>query len=93
MNGIAVVLQEDPFKESLYRAEAIEAIVAALNCQVCNDKIQEQSARALLLLAGHFSYTGESLMERTLLQQAGFQENCLEDSSYGKEIVVYDSPV
>ncbi|KAG4906377.1 hypothetical protein JHK87_055094 [Glycine soja] len=93
---VAVVLllfdiMEDPFKESLYRAEAIEAIVAALNCQVCNDKIQEQSARALLLLAGHFSYTGESLMERTLLQQAGFQENCLEDSSYGKEIVVYDS--
>ncbi|TKY58966.1 putative E3 ubiquitin-protein ligase LIN-2 [Spatholobus suberectus] len=93
---VAVILllldiMEDPFKGTLYRAEAIEAIVAALNCQVCNDIIQEQSARALLLLAGHFSYTGESLMERTLLQQAGFQENCLEDSSYGKEIVVYDS--
>lgn len=84
-------MQEDPLKGSLYRAEAIEAIVAALNCQVCNDIIQEQSARALLLLAGHFSYTGESLMEKTLLQKAGFQENCLEDSSYGKEMVVYDS--
>ncbi|CAJ1939694.1 unnamed protein product [Sphenostylis stenocarpa] len=91
INGKAVVLQEDPFKGSFYRAEAIEAIVVSLNCQVCNDIIQEQSARALLLLAGHFTYTGESLMERTFLQQAGFQENCLEDSSYGKEIVVYDS--
>jgi len=84
-------LQEDPFKESFYRAEAIEAIVVALNCQVCNAIIQEQSARALLLLAGHFTYTGESLMERTILHLAGFQENCIEDSSYGKEIVVYDS--
>ena len=85
-------MQEDPFKDSFYRAEAIEAIVVALNCQVCNAIIQEQSARALLLLAGgHFSYTGESLMERTFLHQAGFQENCIEDSSYGKEIVVYDS--
>ncbi|XP_068468413.1 putative E3 ubiquitin-protein ligase LIN isoform X1 [Phaseolus vulgaris] len=93
---VAVILlmldiMEDPFKESFYRAEAIEAIVVALNCQVCNAIIQEQSARALLLLAGHFTYTGESLMERTILHLAGFQENCIEDSSYGKEIVVYDS--
>lgn len=65
--------------------------MVALDCQVCSDKIQEQSARALLLLAGHFTYTGESLMERTVLHQAGFQENCMEGSSYGKEIVVYDS--
>lgn len=84
------MLQEDPFKGSLYRAEAIEAVVAALNCQMCNDIIQEQSARALLLLAGHFSYTGESLMEKTLLQQAGFRGNCSQDSSHGKEIVIYD---
>ncbi|XP_020238343.1 uncharacterized protein LOC109817496 isoform X2 [Cajanus cajan] len=93
---VAVILllldiMEDPFIGNLYGAEAIDAIVAALNCQVCNDIIQEQSARALLLLAGHFSHTGESLMERTLLQHAGCQENSLEDSSYGKEIVVYDS--
>lgn len=84
-------MQEDPFKESFYRAEAIDAIVVALDCQVCNDITQEQSARALLLLAGNFTYTGESLMERTFLHKAGFQENCMEGSSYGKEIVVYDS--
>ncbi|BAT74835.1 hypothetical protein VIGAN_01260300 [Vigna angularis var. angularis] len=84
-------IMEDPFKESFYRAEAIEAIMVALDCQVCNDIIQEQSARALLLLAGHFTYTGESLMERTFLHQAGFQEKCMEGSSYGKEIVVCDS--
>ncbi|KAJ1420941.1 Armadillo-type fold [Sesbania bispinosa] len=85
-------LMEDHFKGSLYRAEAIEAIVAALNCQICNDRVQQQSAKALLLLGGHFSCTGESLMEKLLLQKAGFQEICLEDSlPHGKEINVYDS--
>lgn len=84
------MLQEDPFKGSLYRAEAIEAFVAALNCQTCNDRVQQQSARALLLLGGHFSLSGESLMEKSLLQKAGFQEICLEDPFPGKEIVVYD---
>ncbi|KAF7801379.1 putative E3 ubiquitin-protein ligase LIN isoform X1 [Senna tora] len=83
-------LLEDPFKGSFYREEAVEAIVAALNCQKCDDNIQVQSARALLILAGRFSYTGESLMEKWLLQKAGFQETCLEDSIHGKEIVLYD---
>ncbi|KAJ1414432.1 Armadillo-type fold [Sesbania bispinosa] len=32
-------LMEDHFKGSLYRAEAIEAIVAALNCQICFQEI------------------------------------------------------
>ena len=84
------MLQEDPFGSSLYREEAIEAIVAALNCQTCDDRIQEQSARALLLLGGRFSCQGESFMEKWLLRQAGFRENCFEDSVHGKEVVVYD---
>ncbi|XP_019422880.1 PREDICTED: putative E3 ubiquitin-protein ligase LIN isoform X2 [Lupinus angustifolius] len=84
-------IMEDPCKcSNLYRAEAIEAVVNALNCQINNDVIKEQSARALLLLAGHFSYTGESLMEKSLLQQAGFLENSLQDSSHGKEIFVHN---
>lgn len=83
-------LMEDPFKGSLYRSEAIEALVAALNCQTCNDRVQQQSAQALMLLGGHFSYSGESLMEKTLLRKAGFREICLDDSYPGKEIVVYD---
>ncbi|KAG4956432.1 putative E3 ubiquitin-protein ligase LIN-1 [Glycine max] len=83
-------LMDDPFKGSLYRSEAIEALVEALNCQTCNDRVQQQSARALVLLGGHFSDSGDSLMEKSLLQKAGFREICLEDSYPGKEIVVYD---
>ncbi|MED6109345.1 hypothetical protein PIB30_032565 [Stylosanthes scabra] len=81
-------LMEDPFKSSLYRAEAIEALISALNC---NDRIQDQSSKALHLLGGHFSYTGESLLEKSLLHKAGFREICLEDSFVGKGIFVYDS--
>ncbi|XP_028803205.1 putative E3 ubiquitin-protein ligase LIN [Neltuma alba] len=84
-------LMEDPFKGSFYREEAVETIVAGLNCEMCDDRIQEQSARALLMLGGRFSYTGESIMEKWLLQKAGFQESCFHDSCLGKEIVVYDS--
>lgn len=86
------MLQEDNFKGSIYREEAIDAIVAALNCEMCNDRVQQQSAKALLLLGGQFSYAGESLMEKLLLQKAGFQEICLDDSFLPcKEIVVFDS--
>lgn len=86
------LLEDNYLKGSIYREQAIEAIVAALNCQMCDDRVQQQSAKALLLLGGHFSYAGESLMENLLLQKAGFQEFCLEDSFPScKEIVVYDS--
>ncbi|XP_014519006.1 putative E3 ubiquitin-protein ligase LIN-1 isoform X3 [Vigna radiata var. radiata] len=84
-------LMEDPFKGSLYRSEAIQALVAALNCQTCNDRVQQQSARALYLLGGHFSHSGEPLMENSLLEKAGFREICFQDSYPGKENVVYDS--
>ncbi|XP_047158644.1 putative E3 ubiquitin-protein ligase LIN isoform X2 [Vigna umbellata] len=84
-------LMEDPFKGSLYRSEAIQALVTALNCQTCDDRVQQQSARALYLLGGHFSHSGEPLMENSLLEKAGFREICFEDSYPGKENVVYDS--
>ena len=71
---------------SVYREEAVQVIIEALDCEKCNDKIQEQSARALMLLGGRFSYMGEATTENWLLQQAGFHEN-LGDSCHRKEIV------
>lgn len=62
----------DPFRCSIYREEAIEAMIGALNCQTCDEKVQERSARTLLMLGGWFSYTGEASTEHWLLQQAGF---------------------
>ncbi|XWS16050.1 hypothetical protein CRYUN_Cryun34aG0052600 [Craigia yunnanensis] len=76
----------DPLRCSVYREEAVQVIIEALDCEKCNDKIQEQSARALMMLGGCFSYTGETTTENWLLQQAGFREN-LGDSCHRKEIV------
>ncbi|XWS18717.1 hypothetical protein CRYUN_Cryun32bG0068800 [Craigia yunnanensis] len=76
----------DPLGSSVYREEAVEAIIEALDCEKCNDKIQEQSARALMMLGGRFSYMGEATTEHWLLEQAGFHEN-LGDSFHRKEIV------
>lgn len=84
---IAVMLQGDPLKHSVYRDEAVEAIIVALDCHTCNEKVQEQSARALLLLGGRFSYTGEPTAEKQLLKQAGFDDNT-GDSCNGKDIVL-----
>ncbi|KAH7837108.1 hypothetical protein Vadar_009679 [Vaccinium darrowii] len=89
----AVLLQldllGDPLKCSVYRQEAVETITAALDSQVYNELVQEQSARALLMLGGRFSYTGEATTEKWLLKEAGFDEN-LDDSFQGKDIVVAD---
>ncbi|KAL8508212.1 hypothetical protein ACS0TY_018701 [Phlomoides rotata] len=76
------LIMGDPFEHSVYREEAIDAIVKALDCWVFDEKTQEQSARALLILGGYFSYTGEPEIEKCLLRKAGFQENT-NNSFYG----------
>lgn len=80
-------LMGDPLKCSVYRDEAVEAITAALDCHICNEKVQEQSARALLILGGRFSYTGVPTAEKQLLKEAGFDDSS-GDSFNGKDIVV-----
>lgn len=60
---------------SLYREEALEAIIAALDCQLNGENIQEQVARSLLMLGGHFLLTGEPVTEQWLLQKLGFPED------------------
>lgn len=87
---VAVILLQldlmgDPLEYSVYREEAIDAMVKALDCQVFNGIVQERSARALLILGGQFSYNGEPIVEKWLLRKAGFDEKS-EDSFYGKDI-------
>ncbi|XP_075497774.1 putative E3 ubiquitin-protein ligase LIN isoform X1 [Primulina tabacum] len=86
---IAVILLQldlmgDPLECSIYREEAIDAIVKALDCRVFDERVQEKTARALLILGGHFSYTGEPEVEKWLLRTAGFDENS-ETSCYGMD--------
>ncbi|KAJ9168599.1 hypothetical protein P3X46_020099 [Hevea brasiliensis] len=76
----------DPLKSSLYREDAVEAIIRALDCQNCNSKVQEQSTRALLMLGGYFSHIREAKAEEWLLEQAGFHERSV-DSFFCKEVI------
>ncbi|KAL0363723.1 UNVERIFIED_CONTAM: hypothetical protein Scaly_1327500 [Sesamum calycinum] len=65
----------DPLEHSVYREEAVDAIVKALDCWVFDEKVQEQTARALSILGGHFSYSGEPEVETWLLRKAAINEN------------------
>ncbi|XP_077246949.1 putative E3 ubiquitin-protein ligase LIN-2 isoform X2 [Tasmannia lanceolata] len=69
-------LLEEPQRFSLYREEAVDAITVALDCSLTDEKVREQSCRALFILGGHFSSSGEVLIETWLLNQAGFSDGC-----------------
>eukprot|EP00257_Ricinus_communis_P025237 XP_025012651.1 putative E3 ubiquitin-protein ligase LIN [Ricinus communis] len=60
------------------REDAVEAIIEALDCHICNSKVQEKSAQALLMLGSHFSYTGEAAAKEWLLQQTGCHDKSVD---------------
>ncbi|XP_065853908.1 putative E3 ubiquitin-protein ligase LIN-2 [Euphorbia lathyris] len=60
----------DPLKSSLYKEDAVEAIIEGLDSGIFNSSIQEQSARALLMLGGRFSRNGEETTEEWFLQES-----------------------
>lgn len=83
------MLQGDPTVCSVYREEVLEEIIKALDCQVFNECVQEQSARALLILGGRFSYTGEPVVEQWVLKEAGY-DDYLVDSYYRNCLSISD---
>ncbi|KAL4579604.1 hypothetical protein LXL04_015758 [Taraxacum kok-saghyz] len=83
-------LMGDPLKTSVYREEAIEAITAALDCQICNENVQEETAKALLILGGRYSYTGTPETEKWILKEAGYDQS-LEGGFHGRYFIVQGS--
>ncbi|CAN4081888.1 unnamed protein product [Withania somnifera] len=77
----------DPNECSVYREEVIEELIKALDCQVFNEKVQVQTARALLILGSCFSYAGEPVVEQRLLKEAGYDENA-GNSYLGKNFIL-----
>ncbi|XP_031280858.1 uncharacterized protein LOC116139320 [Pistacia vera] len=63
----------------------METIIAAMDCQTCDEKVQEQTARALMMLGG---YVSEATPENLLLKQGGLHEK--DDSFYSKRVVAFD---
>ncbi|XP_061981236.1 putative E3 ubiquitin-protein ligase LIN-1 [Populus nigra] len=65
----------EPRKYSIYRKEAVHAISMALESSLTDEKVREQSCRALNVLGGIFSASGNSSTESWILKQAGFDKN------------------
>ncbi|WVZ86868.1 hypothetical protein U9M48_033587 [Paspalum notatum var. saurae] len=64
-----------------YREEAAKAITHSLRCCMSEDNAVPNTRKALLLLGGHFSFTGDLLAEDWMLKQAGFIDNSQASSS------------
>ncbi len=61
-------------RHSMYREEALEALVMALTADE-NPKAQLEAAKVFATLGGRFSYSGKSLDEAWLLKTAGMAES------------------
>ncbi|CAN6454389.1 unnamed protein product [Victoria cruziana] len=79
----------DSLGHSIYRAEAIDAIITFLDFTAYDLKVQEQSAKALLLLGGRFSYSGETFIEVWLLEQAGMDDIC--SNMFDDKVAIMDA--
>ncbi|KAM7272126.1 hypothetical protein ACFE04_031340 [Oxalis oulophora] len=82
----------DPSKSSVCKEEAIDALVESLDCEMNNERVQEESAKALFMLGSRFVCTGEPMDEHWILQQSGLQiQQISEDLFEGNKIVPYES--
>ncbi|KAI3761771.1 hypothetical protein L1987_52193 [Smallanthus sonchifolius] len=83
-------LMGDPLESSVYREEAIEAIIEALDHEIFNENVQEQAANSLLILGSRYSYTGTPEAEKWILKEAGYDES-LEGRFHGRYYVIQGS--
>ncbi|KAA8549603.1 hypothetical protein F0562_001379 [Nyssa sinensis] len=65
----------EPQKYSIYREEAVDAISVALDGSLSDEKVRANCCRALLNLAGRFSFSGKIMAGDWLLKQAGFLDD------------------
>lgn len=88
------MLQVEPRKYSIYREAAVDAISLALDESLTSENVREKCCRALLILGGRLSCSGELVTESWILKQAGFNEYCCEVNSLNNEendLVINDS--
>ncbi|KAK3042266.1 hypothetical protein RJ639_001861 [Escallonia herrerae] len=64
----------EPKKNSIYREEAVDAVMLALDSSLADEKVRENCCRALLILGARFSFSGKIMTEDWILKQAGFLE-------------------
>lgn len=57
-----------------YRDDAVDAMTMALESSLSDERSREICCKALLILGGHFSFSGKIMTEDWILKQAGFLE-------------------
>ncbi|KAL4295424.1 hypothetical protein GQ457_12G025720 [Hibiscus cannabinus] len=65
----------DPKKYGLYREQAVDTITEALDSSLINEEIREKCCRALLILGGRFSLSGNLVTEGWILKVAGINDD------------------
>ncbi|CAN6240631.1 unnamed protein product [Urochloa humidicola] len=82
----------EPNKESMYREEAAKIITHSLRCCLSEDgNAVPITRKALLMLAGHFSFSGDLLAEDWMLKQAGFADaSRANPTTTSSDVVVQD---
>ncbi|KAK1327158.1 hypothetical protein QJS10_CPA01g00224 [Acorus calamus] len=63
-------------RHSIYREEAVDAIAVALEFSLTDEKVLVTSCRALLMLGGYFSFSGDITTMNWMLNHAGYCDNC-----------------
>lgn len=72
---------------SMFREEALEALLEALSCKE-NEEAQVEALRVLLSLSGRFSSSGRSLTEEMVLKEAGYEENHSGELMHDEDTIV-----
>ncbi|KAK4371706.1 hypothetical protein RND71_007090 [Anisodus tanguticus] len=67
-------LLADTEMPNTYRDDAVDAMSVALESSLSDERSKEICCKALLILGGHFSFSGKIMTEDWILKQAGFLE-------------------
>ncbi|KAK1273698.1 putative E3 ubiquitin-protein ligase LIN [Acorus gramineus] len=71
-----ICLNRERQRHSIYREEAVDAIAVALEFSLTDEKVLVTSCRALLMLGGYFSFSGDITTMNWMLNHAGYCDNC-----------------
>ncbi|KAJ7568713.1 hypothetical protein O6H91_01G044900 [Diphasiastrum complanatum] len=86
-------LLEEHHRRSIYRDEAVEALIESLHCKE-SPAVQVEAAQTLFALVGHFSSSGKALTEALLLKTADLEEGNKEYSeAIQSEDWIYDEVI
>ncbi|KAL6651270.1 hypothetical protein ACP70R_010195 [Stipagrostis hirtigluma subsp. patula] len=80
----------EPHRNSMYSEEAAKTITNSLRCCLSEDSVVPNTRRALLLLGGHFSFSGDLLAEEWMLRQAGFIDDSRAATPVNSDAIVQD---